>query len=125
MAITSETVQDGDRLAVIYATNDGATDESGSSKAKKVDVSALSPAPTTVKILKCDYAVAGGNVNVIYNGSTDAHALVLPDGMTDQLDFSSFGGLPNKAGTPDGDIYLQGSDSTTTYTVVLTVLKVF
>tara|TARA_R100001440_G_scaffold64136_1_gene84506 strand:- start:319 stop:684 length:366 start_codon:yes stop_codon:yes gene_type:complete len=121
MAITSTTIQDGERLAVLRFTNDGDAE----SAVVKVDVSALSPVPTKVSILKCDYSVADQDVQVFFVADADVLAMTLPANMSDQLDFSSTGALPNNAGSGvTGDIAFT-CDANAEYMVTLTVLKVF
>ena len=127
MAVTPTTIQDGDRTAIMRFTNDGATDES-SAAVIKVDVSTLTgnasgAACTGAKITKVDFLTSDGTVAIIYNGGTPARALTLPPDYSDQLDFSSYGGLPNNATTPTGDIAFQTEASGVEYTVILTMIK--
>ena len=127
MAVTSTTIQDGDRTAIMRFTNDGATAEN-SAAVKKVDVSALTAnasgaACTGAKITKVDFLTSDGFVAIIYDGGTDARALTLPPDYVDQLDFSDYGGLPNNAATPSGDIFIQTEASGVEYTVILTMIK--
>ena len=119
MAVTSTTINDGDRLAVLRFTNDGDAE----SAVVKVDVSELSPVPTKVRILKVDYSVADGDVQMFFDATTDVLAMTLPQNHSNQLDFSSYGGLPNNAGSGvTGDVAFTCA-ADTEYMVTLTVVK--
>lgn len=121
-AVTSQTLFDGPRTAVLKFTN--ISDGSGESAVLKVDASALSGAPTDLKIVRVWYAVAGMVVNVLWDATTDVTALVLQgDGF---MDFSCFGGLDNNAGTgKTGDILFTtlGHTANDSYSIIMELKK--
>lgn len=123
-AVTSQTLVDGPRNAVMKFTN--ISDGSGESAVTKVDVSALSGAPDEVRIDRIDYSTIGMGVNVLWDADSDVVAFVLPSGGDGTFDFESFGGVTNNAGTGvTGDIKFTtvGATSGDTYTVVLHMVK--
>ena len=129
-AVTSTTIFDGDRKAVIQLTN--TSDGTGESAVTKVDVSALSARSdgatcTGCKIDKIVYTTFGMSVKLLWNASTNTIALDLNSGYSDSFDFSGFGGLQNTAasGGKTGDIKLTttGHGSGDSYVIVLTILK--
>jgi len=131
-AVTSTTIADDDRKAVIQLTN--TSDGTGESAVTKVDVSALASrksdgaACTGCKLSKISYTTFGMSVKLLWDASTDTICLDLNSEYSDQLDFSEFGGIQNTSGSgKTGDIKLtttghSGGDS---YVIVLTVVKEF
>ena len=94
-AVTSQTIIDGQRNAVMKFTN--LSDGTGEAAVTKVDASALSAAPTTVKIEKIHYNVQGMVATLLWDADTDVRCVDLAgDGC---FDFSCFGGLTNNGGT--------------------------
>jgi hypothetical protein len=129
-AVTTTTVQDGPKKAIIYCTN--TSDGSGESAVVKVDVSALaslqdSTACTGVRIEKITFTNVGMGVKLLWDASTDVIAAELPADYSDTLDYSDISGLPNVAasGGKTGDIQLTtvGHSSGDTYSIVLYCLK--
>ena len=129
-AITSTTVQDGPRKAVIYCTN--TSDGTGEAAVVKVDVSALASlqdgtACTGVRIQKVAFSTVGMSVKLLWDASVDVIAVELPADYSDTLDYSDISGLPNvaAAGGKTGDITLTtvGHSSGDTYSIVLHCLK--
>ena len=129
-AITSTTVQDGPRKAVIYCTN--TSDGTGEAAVVKVDVSALASlqdgtACTGVRIQKVAFSTVGMSVKLLWDASVDVIAVDLPADYSDTLDYSDISGLPNvaAAGGKTGDITLTtvGHSSGDTYSIVLHCLK--
>ena len=130
-AVTSTTIVDDDRKAVIQLTN--TSDGTGESAVTKVDVSALAVRSTDgatctgCKIEKIVYTTFGMSVKLLWNASTNTIALDLNSGYSDSFDFSEFGGLQNTAasGGKTGDIKLTttGHASGDSYVIVLTVNK--
>ena len=130
-AVTSTTIVDDDRKAVIQLTN--TSDGTGESAVTKVDVSALAVRSsdgatcTGCKIEKIVYTTFGMSIKLLWNASTNTIALDLNSGDTKQLDFTEFGGLQNTAasGGKTGDIKLTttGHASGDSYVIVLTILK--
>lgn len=90
----------------------------------KVDVSALSGAPSKVKINKIHYSVAGQVVRLLWDATTDVTIVDLQgDGC---LDATCFGGLYNNAGAGvTGDISLTtvGGGTGDSYSIILEMQK--
>jgi hypothetical protein len=129
-AVTTTTVIDGARTAVIYCTN--TSDASGEAAVTKVDVSALSSrqdgtACTGVRLEKVSFSTVGMSVKLLWDASTDVIAVELPADYSDTLDYSDVSGLPNVAAASGktGDIQLTtvGHSSGDTYSIVLYCLK--
>ena len=129
-AVTTTTVIDGAKTAVIYCTN--TSDNSGESAVTKVDVSALSSlqdgtACTGVRLEKIVFSNVGMGVKILWDATTDVIAAELPADYSDTLDYSDINGLPNVAasGGKTGDIQFTtvGHSSGDTYSVVLYCLK--
>ena len=129
-AVTSQTIQDGARNLIMKFTN--VSDGSGESAVKKVDVSALSADPMTgatctrVVISKIQFSTVGMSVKIEFDASTNVLAAHLPADYAVELDFTSFTGIPNNAGsgvTGDIDFTTVGHGSGDAYTVVLTMVK--
>jgi len=128
-AVTSSTLQDGVKKAVLRFTN--LSDGSGEAAVVKVDASALGAMTngakaTDIKIMKCWGAVSGMDVDLLWNATANVPALTPTSDGAGFLDFSSFGGLQNNAGGgKDGDILFttRGHTNLDTYTVVLEVSK--
>ena len=121
-AVTSQTIVDGLRNVVQKFTN--LSDGTGESAVLKVDVSALSGAPSEVSILKIHYSVTGMVVTLLWDADTDVRIVDLAgDGC---MDLTGFGGLQNNAGTGvTGDIRLTTTGHTAgdNYTIILEMAK--
>jgi hypothetical protein len=130
-AVTSTTISDNDRQAVVQLTN--TSDGTGESAVTKVDVSALAARSTDgatctgCKLAKVSYTTFGMSAKLLWNASTNTICLDLNSGFSEQLDFTEFGGLQNTAaaGGKTGDIKLTttGHASGDSYVIVLTVIK--
>ena len=134
-AVTSQTLSDGDRVAVVKFTN--ISDGTGESSVKKVDVSALTANSHTgaacarVHITQVWYAISGMRVDLEWNASSYVKALILGAGVAleptnGHFDFRSFGGIKNNAGGGiDGDIDLTTLHHTSNdaYTIILELSK--
>jgi hypothetical protein len=123
-AVSSQTLIDGNKNAVMKFTN--TSDGTGESAVLKVDVSALSGAPTRVKINKIKYSVVGMVARLLWDATTDVTIVDLQgDGC---LDCEDFGGLYNNAGTGvTGDILLTTSGHTAgdSYSIILEMEKTY
>lgn len=121
-AVASQTIIDGPRNAVMKFTN--LSDGTGESAVLKVDVSALSGAPSTVRIDRIHYSVNGMVVTMLWDATTDVRIMELAgDGW---FDFRAFGGLPNNAGAGvTGDILFTtvGASLNDSYSIVLEMTK--
>lgn len=133
-AVTSQTLSDGDRTAVMKFTN--ISDGNGEASVKKVDVSALTAnsdgaACARVHITQVWYAISGMRVDLEWNASSNVKALILGGGVAleptnGHFDFRSFGGIKNNAGGGiDGDIDLTTLHHTANdaYTIILELSK--
>jgi hypothetical protein len=128
-AVTSQTIQDGERKAVLKFTN--ISDGSGESAVKKVDVSALASnsagaACTEVAVAKIWWQCVGMGVELLNDASTDTLIIGLSPDSNGFHDYSDFSGIPNDAGSgKTGDIMFTtiGASNTDTYTVIVEVLK--
>ena len=101
------------------------SDGTGEAAVKKVDVSALFGAPSTVKIDRIIYSVDGMTVRLLWDATADVVAFTIGNG-TGVLDFTSIGGLHNNAGTGvTGDILFttNGHSSGDSYSIVLEMSK--
>ena len=133
-AVTSQTLSDGDRIAVMKFTN--ISDGSGESSVEKVDVAGLTSAAdgtacSRVHIEQIWYDIGGMRVALEWNASSNVVAAVLggsaaAGNVSGHMDFRSFGGIKNTlASGYDGDIDLttHGHTNHDHYTIVLEVSK--
>ena len=132
-AVTSQTLIDGDRYAVMKFTN--ISDGSGESAVTKVDVSALQPLAsntaaqktcTGVSIERIWWQCIGMKVQILFDASSDAFCIELGENQSGNHDYSLFGGLTNNAGSgKTGDINFTtvGHTSADTYTIILYMRK--
>ena len=127
--VTSTTIQDGERTSVLRFTN--VSDGTGESAVVKGDASALAAMTsgsksTNIKIMKCWWSISGMDVDMLFDASTNILALSLTSDGAGYLDFTSFGGLPNTAGSgKTGDIVFTTRNHTSgdTYFIILEVQK--
>jgi len=131
-AVTSTTLMDSDRVAIIQLTN--TSDGTGEAAVKKVDVSSLSDsstgqACTGVRLAKIVYSTFGMSVKLLWDATTDTICWDLNADYTTDEDFTEFGGIRNTAasGGKTGDIMLTttGHSNGDSYVIVLTLYKDF
>ena len=130
-AVTSQTIIDGERNCVMKFTN--VSDGTGESAVAKVDVSALSSnsagkACSELRIMRVSHAIVGMSVQIFFNASTNVLAMELAESSNGHMDFKSFGGMPNNAGSgKNGDILFttKGHSSGDSYSIVLEMVKVY
>ena len=130
-AVTSTTLMDSDRVAIIQLTN--TSDGTGEAAVKKVDVSSLSDsstgqACTGVRLAKIVYSTFGMSVKLLWDATTDTICWDLNADYTTDEDFTEFGGIRNTSGSgKTGDIMLTttGHSDGDSYVIVLTVYKDF
>ena len=128
-AVTSQTLVDGEKTAVLKFTN--ISDGSGESAVKKVDVSALvnnaiGQACARATIEKIWWQCNGMKVKILFDASTDDFCIELGENQSGFHDYTSFGGLKNNAGSGvTGDILFTtvGHSSGDTYTITLEMRK--
>ena len=127
--VTSQTIQDGERLAILKFTNE--SDGTGESSVKKVDVSALKAdskgrACSSVAIARIHWVCRGMGVDIEFDASTNVLAVTLaPDSSGDEY-FDQFSGIPNNAGsgvTGDIDFTTVGHSSGDAYSIILILNK--
>ena len=129
--VTSQTIQDGDKIAVMKFTN--ASDGTGESAVKKVDVSALSSnslgqSCTSVSIARIYWACVGMRVNIEFDASTNVLAIPLPADSTGDEYYDLFPGIPNNAGsgkTGDIDFTTVGHSDGDAYSIILVLNKIY
>ena len=130
-AVTSQTILDGERLFIGKFTN--ISDGTGETAVVKIDVSTLNPnsfglACNGVKINKIWANTHGMEVRILWDATTDQFAWMIPQNSTYNMDFSSFGGIPNNAGAGvNGDLLFSTADASSgdMYTIVLECLKTY
>jgi len=128
-AVTSQTLMDGERLAIMKFTN--ISDGTGENAVTKVNVSLLNTnsrgqACNGVTVTKITSVCHGMEVRMYWDASTDVPFFLSTVNTNYENDFSSFGGIANNAGTgKNGNIVFSTSDQTNgdTYTVVLEMVK--
>lgn len=130
-AVTTQTIQDGERLAVLKFTN--ISDGTGESAVLKVDVSTLNPdnlghACNGVKILKVWAQTFGMGVDILWDATTDAICETIPADVMYRMKYDEFGGLPNNAGAgKTGDVMFTtvGATAGDRYTIILECIKTY
>ena len=133
-AVTSQTLSDGGKTAIVKLTN--ISDGTGESSVEKVDVASLTTkadgtACARVHIEQIWYDVGGMRVALEWNATTNVVAAVVggsaaAGNVSGHMDFRSFGGIKNTlASGYDGEIDLTTSGHTNLdhYTVVLQLRK--
>ncbi len=130
-AVTSQTIIDGERNAVMKFTN--VSDGTGESAVAKVDVSALAPnaegkACSEVRVMRISHAVVGMSVQLFFDATSNVLVAELAESSNGHMEFQDFGGIPNNAGSgKTGDILFttKGHSSGDTYSIVLEMVKVY
>lgn len=129
-AVATQTIQEDGKTAIFRFSN--VSDGTGETAVTKIDVSALSPDPmtnkacTSVSIQYIWYVTVGMGVKMLFDADTDVLAWQLNSDWGDSIDFTSFSGIPNNAGTgKTGDILFTtvGAGSGDTYNIVVQVKK--
>jgi hypothetical protein len=130
-AVTSQTILDGERLFIAKFTN--ISDGTGETGVTKIDVATLNPnsfglACNGVKINKIWANTHGMEIRILWDATTDQFAWMIPQNSTYNMDFSSFGGIPNNAGAgKNGNLLFSTADASAgdMYTIVLECLKTY
>jgi hypothetical protein len=128
-AVTSQTIMDGERVAIMKFTN--ISDGTGETAVTKVNVSSLTAnsagqACTGVTVTKITSVCHGMEVRMYWDASTDVPFFLAAVNTNYCNDFSGFGGIPNNAGAgKNGNIVFSTSDASSgdTYFVVLEMVK--
>ena len=127
--VTSQTIQDGERKAVLKFTN--ISDGTGESEVVKVDVSALTAnsagkSCSKVTVAKIWWQCVGMGVELLCDATVNTLIISLSPNSAGFHDYSPFTGIPNNGGSGvTGDILFTtiAASSTDTYTVILEVIK--
>jgi hypothetical protein len=128
-AVTSQTIQDGEKTAILKFTN--VSDGTGESAVKKVDVSALTKNSagqtcTSVSVARIYWATVGMSVKLEFDASTNVLLLGLPADSTGAEFYDLFSGIPNNAGsgvTGDIDFTTTAHSSGDSYSIILVLNK--
>ena len=127
---TSQTLFDGERVAIMKFYASMSTTENESAVAKvtpsALAASAAGYACDAVTILKCTAMTHGLEVQMNWKASTPVVIEIIPQNTNYTQDYSGFGGLTNNAGTgKDGVITFTTLDGSAgdAYTVVLEMQK--
>ena len=128
-AVTSQTIQDGQKTAILKFTN--VSDGSGEAAVIKVDVSALNAhrageACTSVSVPRIYWATRGMGVNLEFDASTNVLLTGLPADSTGDEYYDLFSGIPNNAGsgvTGEIDLTTVAHSSGDTYSIILVLNK--
>ena len=130
-AVTSQTIQDGERNCIMKFTN--VSDGTGESAVAKVDVSALASnaagvSCSEVRVMRVSHAIVGMSVQLFLNATSNVLLIELAESSNGHMDFKDFGGIPNNAGSgKNGDILFttKGHSSGDTYSIILEMVKVY
>lgn len=130
-AVTTQVILDGERLYIAKFTN--ISDGTGENKVLKIDVSTLNPnafglACDGVKVNKIWATTHGLEVQIYWDASTDQYCWLVPQNTNYLMDFSTFGGISNNAGTGEnGDVLFSTADASAgdSYTIVLECIKTY
>ena len=130
-AVTSQTLIDGERLAIMKFTN--ISDGTGETAVTKVNVSTLAKsgsgqACTGVIVNKITSVCHGMEVRMYWDATTDVPFFLSTVNTNYENDFLNIGGITNNSGTgKNGNIVFSTSDQTAgdTYTVVLEMVKTY
>jgi hypothetical protein len=130
-AVTSQTLMDGERLAIMKFTN--ISDGTGENLVTKVTASSLAAsnsgkACTGVIVNKITSVCHGMEVRLYWGASTNVPFFLSTVNTNYMNDFSDIGGITNNSGAgKTGNILFSTSDTTLgdTYTVVLEMTKIY
>ena len=130
-AVTSQTLMDGERVAIMKFTN--ISDGTGETAVTKVNVSTLAPsgagkACTGVIVNKITSVCHGLEVRMFWDATTDVPFFMATVNTNYMNDFTEISGLTNNSGAgKNGNIVFSTSDATVgdTYTVVLEMIKTY
>ena len=128
-AVTSQTIQDGEKTAILKFTNVSAG--TGESSVKKVDVSALASNSagatcTSVSVSRIYWATVGMSVKLEFDATSNVLLIHLPADSTGDEYYDLFTGIPNNAGsgvTGDIDLTTVGHSNGDAYSIILVLTK--
>jgi hypothetical protein len=131
-AVTSTTLQDTGRVAVMRFTN--LSDATGESAVSKVTASNLAADPVTgkactaVSIKRIIHSTQGMAVNIFWDATADVLAWTIPADTSDDLDFDEIGPLTNNAGAGKTNVIqftTVGAGAGDAYVVVMVLGKIY
>lgn len=120
-AVTTQVLFSGTKILIVKLTN--ISDGTGESAVTKV---AASTYGTNLRIMKIHYSTDGMAVRILWDATSDVVAWLVPNSQSDSLDFTSFGGIANNAGSGvTGDIQFTtvGHTSGDTYSIILELAR--
>ena len=128
-AVTTQTLLDGERLAVMKFTN--ISDGTGETAVTKVTVSSLAPSNsgrtcTGVTVTRISSVCHGMEVRMFWDATTDVPFFMTTVNTNYMNDFTDIGGITNNSGAgKNGNIVFSTADQSAgdTYTVVLEMVK--
>ena len=128
-AVTSQTIQDGEKTAILKFTN--VSDGTGESAVKKVDVSALATNSagqtcTSVSVARIYWVTLGMSVKLEFDATSNVLLVHLPADSTGDEYYDLFTGIPNNAGsgvTGDIDFTTVGHSNGDAYSIILVLNK--
>lgn len=128
-AVTTQTLLDGERLAVMKFTN--ISDGTGETAVTKVTVSSLAPSNsgrtcTGVTVTRISSVCHGMEVRMLWDATTDVPFFMTTINTNYMNDFTDIGGITNNSGAgKNGNIVFSTADQSAgdTYTVVLEMVK--
>ena len=129
--VASQTLLDGERLFIGKFTN--ISDGTGETAVVKINVSTLSvnaygQTCNGVKINKIWSTTHGMEVRILWDATTDLFTWMIPQNSNYLMDFSSFGGLQNNAGTgSNGNLLFTTADASAgdMYSIVIECIKTY
>lgn len=130
-AVTSQTLLDGERLAIMKFTN--ISDGTGETAVTKVNVANLArsgsgQACTGVIVNKITSVCHGLEVRMLWDATTDVPFFLSTINTNYENDFAGIGGITNNSGAgKNGNIVFTTADQSLgdTYTVVLEMIKTY
>lgn len=128
-AVASQTLFDGERMAIMKFTN--ISDGTGENKVLKVDVSALNPSASGkvcdgVTITKIHASTHGLEVQIWWDATTDVLCWMIPQNTSYSFDLEKMGGFTNNAGAGvTGDVLFSTVDASLgdMYAITLEMVK--
>lgn len=130
-AVTTQVLQDGERLYVAKFTN--ISDGTGESAVTKIDVSTLARnafnlACNGLKLAKIWAQTDGMGVNILWDATTNVITETVPQNVMYTADYNCFGGIPNNSGVgKTGNLLFStvGASSGDRYTIILECVKTY
>ena len=128
--VATQLIYDGAKKAIMKFTN--ASDGTGETAVKKVDVTTLSTyqgkACSGVDIDRIYSLTHGMQVRLLWEATTNGTIMTVPQNIMDTMSFDDFGGLNNNTTTgKTGNILFSTLDASSgdTYTIILVMRKLY